>query len=163
MAQIKNLDQTLNAMMPSRLQMAGRRIGTDPEIHRMMAGIGARLDPEGLGGAIGEPTMQALETRGQQAMMEELIGVLGKGGKVTQKPDGTSEMVVGEQLPKASQLDTDAGLGTLGQKAFEQTGQTDHASPGTDIHPVTQQKITQSPRREGLNRVLQNAWWNRRR
>lgn len=164
----KTIDQTLDSMMPSRMQMFGRQVAQDPNIHRLMAGIGTELDPHGMGGMIGRPTMDMIEGQAHQDTMAQLAKALGKGGKVIQKPDGTSEIQVGEGARETDQPSglvedvTDMSLGGLDKPVH---ADTDYASAGTDVHPQTQQKIGQAKpeRRQQLERVVSNSWWNRRK
>ena len=59
----------------------------NPDVQRLMAGIGSRMDPEGAGGFIGEPTIEMIEAKAaaaaaekQSQQMEALIKALGDSG-----------------------------------------------------------------------------------
>lgn len=59
----------------------------NPDVQRLMAGIGSRMDPKGPGGYIGEPTIEMIEAKAaaaaaekQNEQMEALIKALGNAG-----------------------------------------------------------------------------------
>lgn len=59
----------------------------NPDVQRLMAGIGSRMDPKGAGGFIGEPTIEMIEAKAaaaaaekQSQQMEALIKALGDSG-----------------------------------------------------------------------------------
>lgn len=80
---------------------------------RAMAGTGAALDPQGVGGALGGATQDMIGSQAQQANFEALLRALGPGGKVNVKPDGSTSVQVGQ--PESGQP-AQSQLGTLGEQ-----------------------------------------------
>lgn len=89
----------------------------DPNVQNLMAGIGAGLDPEGVGGAIGKPTQAMIQNKQMGKAMEKqdarwtaLIEAMagGKVGKATLKEDGKGGTTLTLGAPEG-------GLGTLNQ------------------------------------------------
>lgn len=106
-------------------------IFSNPDIQRLLAGFGTELDPEGIGGMLGRPTMQALEAKGaaaegqrQHEMMTALIEALGGRAqkiKVGEKGDITLE---GPEEPDFKTLDQEkAGLQMGALHQMQRAGQ----------------------------------------
>jgi hypothetical protein len=85
---------------------------------RALAGTGAALDPQGVGGALGGATQDMIGSQAQQANLEALIKALGPGGKVQVKPDGSTSLQVGQ--PGEGQGGQQSGLGTLEKPATQE-------------------------------------------
>ena len=94
----------------------------DPNFINFLAGTGAALDPEGVGGALGKPVQawnqnkqmgKAMEKQDQRwgSLMEAMAG--GKVGKATLKEDGKGGSTVTLGAPEG-------GLGTLNQQPATQ-------------------------------------------
>lgn len=99
---------------------------------QLMAQTGTALDPEGMGGILGRPTSQMLNTQAQQDFLKNLIDALGDKGKIKIGADGSTEMTAGERRQyqeggltpqaatkigegeKASTSKTQMGTGNLG-------------------------------------------------
>ena len=85
----------------------------DRNIQQFLAQLGTEIDPQGAGGAIGRPTSALIETQSAQANLDELVKALqglGKGGKIRTKPDGSTEISMGESALQP----TESGLGNMG-------------------------------------------------
>ena len=89
----------------------------DPNIQSLMAGVGANLDPEGVGGAIGKPTQAMIQNKQMGKAMEKqdarwtaLIDAMagGKVGSASIKTDPKGGTSVSLKAPES-------GLGTLSQ------------------------------------------------
>lgn len=91
--QFNTLGQINQAMSGQVRQQTGgfgnwaSRTLNNPDVQRLMAGIGSRMDPEGAGGFIGEPTIEMIEAKAaaaaaekQSQQMEALIKALGDSG-----------------------------------------------------------------------------------
>ena len=94
----------------------------DPNIQSLMAGVGANLDPEGVGGAIGKPTQAMIQNKQMGKAMEKqdarwkaVIDAIGTGsvGKATIKEDGKGGTTMTLGAPEG-------GLGTLNQPTQQQ-------------------------------------------
>lgn len=108
----------------------------DPNVQNLMAGIGASLDPEGIGGAIGKPTQAMIQNKQMGKAMEKqdarwiaLIEAMagGKVGSASIKTDPKGGTSVSLKAPES-------GLGTLNQP-MQQT-----PTPAADVSdsPFTQ-------------------------
>ena len=95
----------------------------DPNFQNFLAGTGAALDPDGVGGAVGKATQgmiqnkqmgKAMEKQNARwtALMEAMAG--GKVGKVTLKEDGKGGSTITLGAPEG-------GLGTLNQPVQQPT------------------------------------------
>ena len=94
----------------------------DPNIQSLMAGVGANLVPEGVGGAIGKPTQAMIQNKQMGKAMEKqdarwkaVIDAIGTGsvGKATIKEDGKGGTTMTLGAPEG-------GLGTLNQPTQQQ-------------------------------------------
>ncbi len=102
---------------------------SNPDFLSLMAGIGSRMDPEGAGGAIGEPVQQTIQSQAQaqaaekqNQQMERLIEAIGeREGSIKQDRDGAISVNLKSKLAKE-------GEGDLRQPAKLQTpGRAEHA------------------------------------
>lgn len=89
----------------------------DPNIQSLMAGVGANLDPDGVGGAVGKPVQGMIQNKQMGKAMEKqdarwtaLIDAMagGKVGKATIKEDGKGGTTMTLGAPEG-------GLGALNQ------------------------------------------------
>ena len=89
----------------------------DPNIQSLMAGVGANLDPDGVGGAVGKPVQSMIQNKQMGKAMEKqdarwkaVIDAIGTGsvGKATIKEDGKGGTTLTLGAPEG-------GLGTLNQ------------------------------------------------
>ena len=89
----------------------------DPNIQSLMAGVGANLDPDGVGGAVGKPVQGMIQNKQMGKAMEKqdarwnaLIEAMagGKVGKATLKEDPKGGTTVTLGAPEG-------GLGSLSQ------------------------------------------------
>ena len=94
----------------------------DPNIQNLMAGIGAGLDPDGVGGAVGKATQGMIQNKQMGKAMEKqdarwkaVIDAIGTGsvGKATIKEDGKGGTTMTLGAPEG-------GLGTLNQPTQQQ-------------------------------------------
>ena len=95
---------------------------SDPNFINLLAGVGAGLDPEGVGGAIGKATQGMIQNKQMgkavakqdqrwQALIEAMNG--GKVGKATLKEDGKGGTTITLGAPEG-------GLGQLSQPTAQQ-------------------------------------------
>lgn len=98
----------------------------NPDVQRLMAGIGSRMDPKGPGGYIGEPTIEMIEAKAaahaaerQSEQMEALIKALGgAGGQIKIGADGEYTIKVNPNVPEETRAQR--GLGSLKPNPSEQ-------------------------------------------
>jgi hypothetical protein len=101
----------------------------DPNILTLMAGVGANLDPDGVGGAVGKPVQgmiqnkqmgKAMEKQDQRwsSLIEAMAG--GKVGSASIKEDGKGGTSVSLKAPE--------GLGALSE-GMQNTAPQEPASP----------------------------------
>lgn len=83
-----------------------------PGTQQLMANLGTELDPHGAGGVIGRPTSKYITAQQQGQMFKELMKALGKGGKIKQAPDGTTEIQAGE-VPQGEETSQTEGTSQL--------------------------------------------------
>lgn len=102
-------------------QSSGGGIFADPNFQSFLAGAGASLDPEGVGGAVGKATQGVIQNRQMGKAMEKqdrrwsaLIEAMagGKVGSATIKEDGKGGTSVSLKAPE--------GLGSLSAPTQEQ-------------------------------------------
>ena len=73
----------------------------NPDVQRLMAGIGSRMDPGGMGEHIGEPTAEMIESKAQQEFMAALMEQMGgAGGKIKIGPDGSLSIDMNANIPE---------------------------------------------------------------
>lgn len=109
-----------NAPVPQSTTPAGGGVSgllADPNFQNFLAGTGAALDPDGVGGAVGKATQGMIQNKQMGKAMEKqdkrwqsLIDAMagGKVGKATLKEDGKGGTTVTLGAPEG-------GLGTLSQ------------------------------------------------
>ncbi len=101
----------------------------NPDIQHLMAGIGSRIDPHGMGAAIGEPTQQMIESQAmaqaaekQSEQFKMLIEALGdRPGKIKTGEHGEVEIDVKESgLKKEGEKDLkQPSLQTPGRTGYD--------------------------------------------
>jgi len=98
----------------------------NPDVQRLMAGIGSRMDPKGPGGYIGEPTIEMIESKAQQEFMEALMEKMGAGGgKIKIGADGSMTIDVNAVEPGQSGTRTKQyGMEQVGTETPKETGAT---------------------------------------
>lgn len=87
---------------------------SDPNVQSIMAGIGARLDPEGVGGALGTATQQFVQA---QASQKALAGQ--EKGRM-----GQSSLLAASMMPPGPEKDA------LMKRGIEMLGLTPPGTPG---------------------------------
>lgn len=96
----------------------------NPDIQRLMAGIGARMDPGGMGEHIGDPTKKMIESKAQQEFMAALTEKMGAGGgKIKMGPDGS--LTIDVNAVESDQVGTrlkQMNMTQVGEEAPKETG-----------------------------------------
>jgi len=85
----------------------------NPNFLKFLAETGTALDPQGLGGALGQPTSNWIERQQQPAFMDKLIKSLGPGGQLKIKPDGGMDMKRGGEETGTTPQKQESELGSL--------------------------------------------------
>lgn len=76
----------------------------DRNIQQFLAQLGTTIDPQGVGGAVGQPTSQMIQRQAQQDFMSKLLNSLGEGASVKMGPDGSIEAKQGKGSGSGSEL-----------------------------------------------------------
>jgi len=126
----------------------------NPDVQRLMAGIGSRMDPKGAGGFIGEPTVEMIESKAQREFMAALMEQMGgAGGKIKIGPDGSLNIDMNANIPETGE----AGTRT---KTYDMTQVGDKAPKET--MPAGAQPQAPGPQRDifGLQDRIRNLMSN---
>ncbi len=97
----------------------------NPDVQRLMAGIGSRMDPKGAGGFIGEPTVEMIESKAQREFMAALMEQMGgAGGKIKIGPDGSLSIDMNANIPETGEAGSrlkNYDMTQVGDKAPKET------------------------------------------